>query len=75
MLIAKHAIRIATEKLEILESYNLCRLIALNKNPGVRPIGIEVLRRIIVRTNLKCIQLDLKVLGGNVNCAWGKMLH
>ena len=30
-----------------LTSFVACRLIALNKNPGVRPIGVgEVLRRI-----------------------------
>ena len=33
---------------ECFESYVACRLIPLNKNPGVRPIGVgEVLRRII----------------------------
>ena len=62
-----------TEKLEFLESYNSCRLIALDKNPGVRPIGIgEVLRQIIGRTILKCIQLDLKLLGGNVQLCLGQ---
>ena len=32
----------------LLEAYTSCRLIPLNKNPGIRPIGVgEVLRRII----------------------------
>ena len=32
----------------LLEAYTSCRLIPLNKNPGVRPIGVgEVLRRLI----------------------------
>ena len=32
----------------LVESYVACRLIPLNKNPGIRPIGVgEVLRRII----------------------------
>ena len=34
-------------KAEILTPFLACRLIALNKNPGVRPIGVcEVVRRI-----------------------------
>ena len=43
----------ATEKLnpELTETYNASRIITLDKNPGVRPIGIgEVMRRIIGRT-------------------------
>ena len=51
--IAKIAKKLVTEELnpELMEPYNACRLIALYKNPGVRPIGIgEVMRRIIGRT-------------------------
>ena len=64
--IAQLAIRIATEKLRAddLSAYNACRLIPLDKNPGVRPIGVgEVLRRIVGRSILKCITYDLKLLG------------
>ena len=64
--IAKLAIRISTEKLPFLKAYNACRLIALDKCPGVRPVGIgEVLRRIIGRSIMKCIKRDLALLGNN----------
>ena len=45
--LAKIAQKISTEILshELLEPYNACRLIPLDKNPGVRTIGIgEVIR-------------------------------
>ena len=53
--IAKMTQKLCTQKVEInkegrtnLEVYTACRLIPLDKNPGVRPIGVsEVLRRII----------------------------
>ena len=65
--VSKLAIRIATEELNFLNSYNACRPIALDKCPGVRPIGIgEVLRRIIGRTKVKCVKRDLQLLGRNV---------
>ena len=49
-----------------LPAYNACRLILLDKCPGVRPIGVgEILRWIIGRTIVSCIQTDLKQLGGN----------
>ncbi len=51
--IATIARRIATETLPTISlmEYNNCSLVALDKCPGVRPIGIgEVLRRIMGRT-------------------------
>ena len=45
--------KLATEHLDpdTLEPYTSCRLIPLNKNPGIRPIGVgEVLRRIVGKT-------------------------
>ncbi len=45
--------KLATENLdpESIEPYTSCRLIPLNKNPGIRPIGVgEVLRRIVGKT-------------------------
>ena len=51
---------------ENLTAYNSCRLIPLDKNSGVRPIGIgEVPRRIISKTITQCIKSDLKNLGKN----------
>ena len=44
----------------ILSSYTACRLIALSKNPGVRPIGVaEVLRKIISKAILAVIGQDI----------------
>ena len=54
-------------------AYNSCRLIPLDKNPGVRPIGIgEVLRRIIGKTITQCIKSDLKNLGKNFQLCLGE---
>ena len=69
------ASRIATEEIdnEALMPYNACRLIPLDKNPGVRPIGVgEVLRRIIGRTILRCVENDLKLLGKHLQLCLGQ---
>ena len=66
--IAKIAKKLATEELnpELMKPYNACRLTPLDKNPGVRPIGIgEVMRRIIGRTITKCLKNELMSLGSN----------
>ena len=54
-----------------LAAYTACRLIALNKNPGVRPIGVgEPVHRIIGKAILKVIKPDvLKVIGNLQLCA------
>ena len=73
--VAKIAVRLATEEQDptILQAYNACRLIPLDKCPGVRPIGVEeVLRRIIGSTIVSCIQTDLKQLGGNQQLCMGQ---
>ena len=71
--IAKLEIRIAKSDLTFLLPYNSCRLIALDKWPGVRPIGFgEVLRRIIGRTIVKCNKIDLKRLGGDQHLYMGQ---
>ena len=61
--IAKIAKKLATEELnpEPMEPYIACRLIPLDKNPEVRPIGIgEVMRRIIGRTLTKCLKRSVR---------------
>ena len=43
-----------------------CRLIALDKSPGVRPIGVgEVLRRLIAKVVLKVAHEDIKKITGS----------
>ena len=73
--LAKIAQKISTEVLshELFVPYNACRLIPLDKNPGVRPIGIgEVIRRIIGRTITKCLKSELMVLGSNYQLGFGQ---
>ena len=73
--LASFARRLATEKVsdEVLRPYNACRLIPLDKNPGVRPIGVgEIVRRISARVILKCISHDLIDLGGNSQLCLGQ---
>ena len=54
-----------------LTSFVACRLIALDKNPGVRPIGVgEVLRRIIGKAILTVTSDDIRrVVGTQQLCA------
>ena len=43
-----------------VEAFVSCRLVPLDKNPGVRPIGIgEVLRRIIGKSIIRVIKSDI----------------
>ena len=42
-----------------------CRLIPLDKNPGIRPIGIgEVPRRIIAKSVLRVVREDIQEAAG-----------
>ena len=73
--LAKIAQKISTELLThvLLEPYNASRLIPLDKNPGVRPIGVgEIIRRIIYRTITKCLKSELMVLGLNYQLCHGQ---
>jgi hypothetical protein len=56
-----------------LEAYLACRLIPLDKNPGVRPIGIgEVLRRIVGKAILSVIKPDIINSAGNLQLCAGQ---
>ena len=73
--VAKTAVRLATEEQDptSLQTYNACRLIPLDKCPVVRPMVVgEVLRRIIGRPIVSCIETDLKQLGGNQQLCMGQ---
>ena len=73
--VAKTAARLATEEQDptSLQAYNPCRLIPLDKCPGVCLIGVgELLRRIIGRTIVFCVQTDLKQLGGSQQFCMGQ---
>ena len=51
-----------------------CRLIALNKNPRVRPIGIcEVVRRIISKGILSITSGDIQDAAGSLQLCAGQM--
>ena len=73
--VAKIALKLATDEhdLTILQAYNACQLIPPDKCLGVRPIDVgEVIRWIIGRTTVPCIQTDLKQLGGNQQLFMGQ---
>ena len=56
----------------ILEGYTACRLIPLDKNPGVRPIGVgEVLRRIIGKTISAMFKEEIKEAAGPLQVSAG----
>ena len=58
---------------EKLTAYNSCRLIPLDNNPGVRPIGIgEVLRTAIGKTVTKQQNQTIKISEKISNSAWAR---
>ena len=55
-----------------LEAYTACRLTPLDKNPGVRPIGVgEVLRRIFGKAILSVIKPEVMSSAGNLQLCAG----
>ena len=56
-----------------MEQYNACRLIPLDRNPGVTLIGIgEVMQRIIGLTITKCLKNEFMSLGSNYQLCLGQ---
>ena len=56
-----------------LSAFVSCRLIPLNKNPGVRPIGVgEVPRRIIAKAILSLFRLDIQDAAGPLQVCAGQ---
>jgi len=59
---------------EHLSAYNASRLIPLDKAPGVRPIGIgEVIRRIIGKAVIQCVNNDILSAAGNTQLCCGQV--
>ena len=51
-----------------------CRLIALNKNPGVRPIGVgEIPRRVIAKAILFIVRQDIQEAAGSIQLCAGQI--
>ena len=72
--IATLARKIATQIVDPipLQALTACRLIALNKNPGVRPIGIgETLRRIIGKSISWSLKEEIQEAAGPLQMATG----
>ena len=72
--IADMAKILCTETVEstILDELLSCRLIPLDKNPGVRPIGVgEVLRRIIGKAVMRVLKEDIIQAGGALQTCTG----
>ena len=56
----------------LLEGYISCRLIPLDKNPGIRPIGVgEVLRRIIGKTVTTFLKEEIQEAAGPLQVCAG----
>jgi len=59
---------------EILSPFMECQLIALDKNPGVRPIGVcEVVRGIGAKAILSIRREDIKLVAGPLQLCAGQM--
>ncbi len=73
--VADTAKRISTVDLpaDYLKGYVACRLVPLDKNPGVRPIGIcEVVRRIIGKAVLRVLSRSIQETAGTVQLCAGQ---
>ena len=58
---------------EGLSAFTACRLLALDKCPGVRPIGVgEVMRRIVGKAILTVVKQDIETVAGNIQLCAGQ---
>ena len=75
--------KLATEKIDIevknghptsnLEAYLACRLVPLDKCPGLRPIGIgEVLRRVLGKVFMSVVKEDVQEVAGSIQVCAGQ---
>ena len=70
--VAKLAIKLATEECPNIDALTACRLIPLDKSPGVRPIGIgETLTRILGKCIMEVVKKDVKRASGNLQVCAG----
>ena len=70
--IARVARKLCTERNDSIDAFLACRLIPLNKNPGLRPIGVgEVLRRIIGKAVMSITKEHIKKSVGSLQVCAG----
>ena len=68
---ARNLLKIAHHP-SLLEGYTSCRLIPLDKNPGIRPIGVgEVLRRIVGKAIAGVLKKEIKEAAGPLQVCGG----
>ena len=73
--LALFARRISTQCVDFrdLAAYTNCRLIALDKSPGIRPIGVgEVCRRIVGKAILEIVRFDVRRVTGTIQLCAGQ---
>ena len=75
--------RIATEKIDVhsesssptssLEAYLACRLVPLDKSPGLRPIGVsDVIRRVLGKAFMSVVRDDVREIAGAIQVCAGQ---
>ena len=70
--IAKLAKKLAVKRCEDIEALTARRLTPLNKNPGVRPVGVgEVMMRVIGKCIISILKNDIKEAAGNLQLCAG----
>ncbi len=61
-------------QLHLIAPFLACRLIALDQNPGVRPIGIrDTARQIITKATLSIIKPDIQEASGCIQLCGGQL--